>query len=200
VIELRALRYVLGMPRRRNAAPLALAVALGFCLVGCVQPTPHVIPTSEPSTKPVFASDAAALAAAKKAFTGYVAASDAIGNDGGNDPKRIAQWVTPARLKTETKAFDDFAKTGERLDGPSVVSHFELQEVDQTPSGKVALTAYVCDDVSGSRLLDSSGADITPSARTDVVPLQVHFQNLTDGSRVLVVEGSDPWSGSNFCS
>ncbi len=183
---------------RLTVTLLAIVVSLG--LAGCVQPSPHVIPTSAPSTKPVFASDAAALAAARKAFTGYVAASDAIGNDGGKNPQRIAQWVTPARLKLETKAFDTFATTGERLEGPSAISHFKLQEVDQPPSGRVTVTAYACDDVSQSRLIDSTGADVTPDSRKDIVPLQVHFQNLIVGSKVLVVEGSDPWSGSNFCS
>ena len=188
------------MRTRKKVAALVVASVLSLTLAGCVQPSPHVIPTSAPSTKPVFASDAEALAAAKKAFTGYVGASDAIGSDGGKNPQRIAKWVTPTRLKIEVKAFDKFAATGERLDGASVISHFELQEADQSPSGKVTLTTYACDDVSGSRLIDSSGSDITPSARADVVPLQVHFQNVSNGSQVLVVEGSDPWSGSNFCS
>jgi hypothetical protein len=189
--------------RKRVAAPLVatlLAIVVSLGLAGCVQPSPHIIPTSTPSTKPVFASDAAALAAAKKAFIGYVAASDAIGSDGGSNPQRIAQWVTPARLKIETKAFDKFATTGERLQGTSVISHFKLQEVDQPPSGRVRVTAYVCDDVSESRLIDSTGVDVTPDARENVVPLQVHFQNLIPSSKTLVVEGSDPWSGSNFCS
>ena len=39
-----------------------------LALTGCVQPPPRVIPTSDPSAAPVFASDAAALAAAKKAY------------------------------------------------------------------------------------------------------------------------------------
>ena len=188
------------MRTRKKVAALVLAIVVLLALAGCVQPSPHVIPTSAPSTKPVFASDAAALAAAEKAFEGYVTASDAIGSDGGKNPERIARWVPPARLKIETKAFNSFATTGERLDGPSAISHFELQELHQTSDGRVTLTAYACDDVSGSRLVDSSGADVTPSTRPDIVPLQVHFQNLTARSKVLVVEGSDPWSGSNFCS
>jgi hypothetical protein len=187
------------MRTRRNVAGLAVAIIATLTLAGCAQPQPRVIPTSASSAKPVFASDAAALAAAKKAFTGYVSASDAIGNDGGKNPQRIAPWVTTTRLKTETKEFNAFAKTGERLEGPSAISRFTLQELDQS-AGKVVLTAYVCDDVSASKLLDASGADITPSAREDVVPLQVRFRNLKRSSKTLVVEGSDPWSGSDFCS
>jgi hypothetical protein len=188
------------MPRRRNAAALALALLLGMSLAGCVQQPTHVIPTSEPSSKPVFESDAAALAAAKKVFDGYVQASDEIGSDGGANPERIAKWVTASRLKAEAKQFDEFAKTGEKQEGSSAITKFKLQGVDQTPSGRVSLTAYVCDDISASHLIDSSGADVTPVNRASVVPLQVHFTNQSAGSKTLVVEGSDPWSGSDFCS
>jgi hypothetical protein len=187
-----------------RSARIVVGILVGatavLALAGCVQPAPRVIPTSEPSSAPVFASDAAALAAARKAYTGYVAASDAIGNDGGTNPQRIAKWVTPERLKTETKAFNTFAKSGGHLEGSSVVSHFSIERVDQSRTGKVAVTAYACDDVSNSRLIDASGTDITSPSREDVVPLEVSFQNLHSGSSTLVVEGSDPWSGTDFCS
>jgi hypothetical protein len=186
----------------RNAsavAALVIGLAIAVALAGCLQPPPPVIPTAEPTAAPVFTSDAAALAAAKKAYVAYVAASDAIGNDGGSNPQRIAQWVTPSRLKTETKEFDAFSKTGEHLEGKSVISHFALQQVDQSQSGVVTISAYVCDDVSASRLIDGSGLDVTPSARREVVPLQVNLRNLSAGSHHLVIEGSTPWSGSDFC-
>lgn len=188
------------MRTRRKAVGIVIAAAATLALAGCVQSPPPVIPTSVPSTKPVFASDAAALAAAKKAFTGYVAASDAIGNDGGKDPERIASWVTPARFKTEKQVFDKFAKTGNRLTGSSMLSNFTLQQWSQSTNGKVTLTAYVCDDVSDSRLLDGAGNDITPASRQSVIPFEVSFMNASNWSRVLLIDGSSPWSGKNFCS
>jgi hypothetical protein len=178
---------------------LAVAVIATLTLCGCVPPSPAVIPTAVPTATPIFASDADALAAAKKVFQGYVEASDAIGNDGGARPERIAPWVTPSRLTAETREFADFAKTGERLSGSSVLSRFELQQLSQTKSGLVRLTVYVCDDVSGSRLISPTGIDITPALRTNVIPLQVHFENATSGSQSIRVGGSDPWRGSNFC-
>jgi hypothetical protein len=187
------------MRTRRKAAGLFLVVTATLALAGCVQPSPPVIPTSEPSSTPVFATDAAALAAAKTAFTGYVAASNAIGNDGGGNSQRIAQWVTKNRLVTETSEFSKFAKTGDRLSGSATFSKFSLQQFEQS-GGEVTLTAYVCDVVAGSRLLDSAGRDITPSSRQDVLPLSVRFRSKSKGSRVLLVDGSDPWGGTNFCS
>jgi hypothetical protein len=187
------------MLRARVVIGIAVAATAVLALAGCVQSPPRVIPTAEPSVAPVFASDAAALAAAKKAFTGYVAASNAIGNDGGSHPERIATWVTSTRLKTETTAFAKFAQTGDRLTGSATFSSFSLQELDDS-NGHVSLTAYACDEVADTRLLNASGTDITPSTRQDQIPLEVRFENKSTGSHVLLVDGSDPWSGSNFCS
>ena len=182
---------------RLTVTLLAIVVSLG--LAGCVQPSPHVIPTSAPSTKPVFASDAAALAAAKKAYVAYLAVSDEIGNDGGTNPQRIAPLVTKDRISIEVKQFDSFAKTGDHFSGSSSFSMFHLQQLTQS-GGNVSLSAYACDDVSNSRVIDSTGADITPTTRRDVYPIQIEFRNLKAGSSTLLVEGSTLWSGQDFCA
>lgn len=183
-----------------KATGLALVVLATLVLTGCVQQPPHVIPTSDPSVEPVFKSDAAALAAAKKAYLAYSAMSDTIGLDGGKHPERIAKWVTASDLVTETKVFNDFAKTGDHLTGESVISYFALQQVSQARTGRVDLTAYVCDDVSGSHLVSATGDDVTPPSRQNLAPLQVQFKNASPGSKTLLIDGSQPWSGQNFCS
>ena len=188
------------MRTRRNALALALAAMVVLSVAGCVQPPTHVIPTSEPSSKPVFASNAAALAAAKKAYVGYLAASDAISQDGGKNPQRISPWVTKDRAAIEIKQFAGIAKTGDHIDGSSSFSIFRLQQLTQSPAGHVELSAYVCDVVSNSRIIDRSGSDVTPSTRQDVIPIEVDFQNVKTGARSFLVEGSTPWSGTNFCS
>jgi hypothetical protein len=183
-----------------RAGTLTLVAGLALALAGCVpQPYP-IVPTSQPTVAPVFKSDAAALAAAKKAYEGYLAASDAIGNDGGKDANRIAPWVTKDRLPKELKVFAGFANTGRHLAGNSSYSKFTLQQLDQLKSGKVTLAAYVCDDVSHSRVVDATGTDVTRSDRQDVVAVQVNFKNTKAGSPTLLIEGSKPWSGTDFCS
>lgn len=184
----------------QKAIGFTIATAAVIALAGCVQNPTHVIPTADPTVAPVFASDADALAAAKTTYLAYSRASDAIGADGGKNPLRIANLVTRDDLATETTVFDSFSKTGERLIGSSVISHFQLQEVDQSRNGIVTLTAYACDDVSASRLISKSGIDVTPVNRQEIVPLQVHFKNARSGSKVLLVNGSERWSGKNFCS
>jgi hypothetical protein len=192
------------MRTRTQSARLVLAAAIAtsavLVLAGCVQPPPHVIPTSEPSTAPVFASDAEALAAAKKAYTGYLTASDQIGNDGGANAQRVSPWVTKDRVAVEVKQFKDFAKTGNHFEGSSTFSNLRLQQVTQSPNGAVVVSAYACDDVSKSRIIDPSGADITPPTRKDVDPIQIEFRNSKPGSKTLLVEGSTLWSGNDFCA
>jgi hypothetical protein len=187
------------MRTRTKAAGLLLVVTATLALAGCVQPSPPVIPTSEPSSTPVFATDAAALAAAKTAFTGYVTASDQIGNDGGANPQRITPWVTKDRVSLEIKQFDTFAKTGNHFVGSSTFTYFRLQQISQSPGGNVVLSVYACDDLTDSRLISPTGADITPSTRQNITPIQVEFENAKAGATTLLVEGSTIWSGKDFC-
>jgi hypothetical protein len=185
------------MRKRGGPVGTTLAVSIALALTACV-PSPHTVtPTPEATATPVFASDAQALAAAKAAYEGYLAASDQIGNDGGRDPERISKWVAPGRLPEEVKIFLDFAKTGHRLIGRSSFFDFRLQSLSHAADGSALLAAYVCDDVSRTKVVDATGADITPKLRPRIVPLQVRFKNLT-GAQFLV-EGSEPWSGEDFC-
>jgi hypothetical protein len=187
------------MRTRKKVAAFVLAIVVSLTLAGCVQQSPHVIPTSAPSTTPVFASDAAALAAATKAYVAYLAVSDQIGNDGGADPQRIEPLVTKDRVSAEVKQFDSFARTGDHFSGSSTFSTFHLQQLTQT-GGKVSLSAYACDDVSNSRVIDATGVDITPLTRRDIYPIQIEFRNSKTGSSKLLVEGSTLWTGQDFCA
>jgi len=147
----------------------------------------------------VFASDAAALAAAEKTYKGYNSTSDAIGRDGGLDPQRVSKWVSADWLPNEIKGAASLAAQHEHLVGTTEYRSFTLQQLEQTHGGRVEIDVYVCVDVSGTRLLDASGNDMTSPSRPDIVPLQIQFKNISAGSRVLVLSESEPWSGQNFC-
>lgn len=183
-----------------KALGLSVAVAATLALSGCGEPSAPVIPTAQPSVVPVFATDADALAAAKKAYTGYLAASDEIGDEGGAHPERIAPWVTKSRIRVETNQFNALAKSGVHFVGDSTFSDFRLQDLTQSERGSVSLAAYVCDNVGNSRVIDANGTDVTPSDRKDLIPIQVQFRNLEAGASRLVVEGSTVWAGRDFCS
>ena len=190
---------VLSMRKTSSIAGFTLAAVIALGLTGCVQPVPRVIPTSEPSSKPVFATDAEALAAAKKAYVAYLAVSDAVGNDGGKNAERLAPVVTKEWLPTELKSYVELAKSGEHLTGSSSFTLFRQEQVSQSQQAVVTVVVYVCDDVTASRVINANGKDITPETREDIIPLQVTFANPSEGSTQLLVGGNKPWSGSNFC-
>ena len=182
------------------AAVAALGTGLLFSLGGCVQQPRAILPTSSPSVAPVFKSDADALAAAKKTYDGYLAATDAIGHEGGNDPERIAQWVTSAELTKEMKEYKAFAKTGDYFKGASSYTGFRIQQWSQGRDGVVSISAYVCDDVSGSRLISRLGENITPVSSQNIIPLTVKLESSPTEASDLLIGGSTPWSGKDFCS
>jgi hypothetical protein len=179
---------------------LAIALLAGVGVSGCAQPSsrPSPSPTPSASVRPVFSSDAQALKAAKKTYAGYTAASDAVGHDGGKDPERIAPWVTKKWFEYEKSTYVDFQKSGETIVGTATNTKFEIQQSNQS-SDRATVSVYVCVDVSSTRIVDKSGADVTSPTRPPVLPLLVKFVSAASGSRTLLVERSGSWSGENFC-
>jgi hypothetical protein len=182
------------------AAVAALGAGLLFSLGGCVQQPRAILPTSSPSVAPVFKSDADALAAAKKTYDGYLDISDEVGNEEGKDPLRIASLVTKSWLPTELKSYAEFAKTGQRFTGSTTYDSFKLQQRSQDSAGIVAMSVYVCADISKTRLLNAAGKDVTPASRANVYPVVVQFRGKSAKSTQLLVGGSEPWSGKSFCA
>jgi hypothetical protein len=187
----------------RNRAALAVTLAaIAFVTLttsGCVQHTTRVIPTSPPSVAPVFKSDAEALAAAEKAYTAYLAVSDVIGGDGGKDPQRLAPLVTTKWLPTELTSYKAVALSGDRFVGSSSYNHFKLQSRDENTLRVSSVVVYSCLNISRSRTFNSENKDVTPPGRIQVLPLVVSFESAFNGSSRLILSGSEPWSGQNFC-
>jgi hypothetical protein len=178
------------------AAVCALAV---LALSGCVQHPPPAVPTSTPTATPVFATDADALAAAKTAYAGYLAASDAVGFDSGKDPERIAPWVTQQMLPNEFSSYAAMAKAGNRFSGPTSFTKFGLERRTQTVGGDAIVVVYTCLDLSKARTLDRNNRDITPKGLAHFLALEVSFTSRSAGSRSLILERSTPWQGVDFC-
>ena len=178
--------------------------AAGFVLValvlgGCVRQSPPVVPTSTPSVAPVFATDADALAAAKTAYTGYLAASDTVGFDSGKHAERIAPWVTQQLMPNELNSYAAMSKVGNHFSGATSFTRFDLESRTQSPQGEAVLVVYTCLDLSKARTFDHKGRDITPAGLANFLPLEVSFISRSKGSRSLVLERSSSWQGDNFC-
>jgi hypothetical protein len=179
-----------------SAAAATLAVLV---LAGCVQYPPLVVPTSTPTVAPVFASDADALAAARTAFTGYLAASDAVARDGGKGVAALALWESANQFEGDQSSFAHFRSMNIRMVGASTFSHFELEPSSVRIGRSVRLEVHVCLNVTGTKLLDPAGRDVTPS-RPLVVPLQLTYTSTGNAPRYLRLDGSDVWSGASVCS
>jgi len=180
----------------RSLPSLLTAALVAIVLSGClptpspVEPEPHASPT------PLFATEDEALAAAEEAYAAYLRVSDLIASEGGANPERIAPYVTGEWLQVELSAFRSFEATGKRIVGATTVTSTALQRLDQDHD-QIELVVYSCSDVSGSRVIDKSGADVTPQDRPEMVNLQLTF--VAKAGLPLKLDGSEPWSDHSSC-
>lgn len=186
--------------RRRIGAVGTVAVALGLLLTGCVgapAPTPTPTPTEESTAAPIFASDEEALAAAEAAYEAYSSMVNAIANDGNQGAERIRDVVTNAYAGQIEKMFNDLTQRGLTIDGNTQVDSFRLVESAEM-DGRAEVTILLCSDVTGSRILDASGIDVTPANRPNRSALQAIVVSSDGDSGRLIVDKEDPWSG-DYC-
>lgn len=174
---------------RRPVPRSALLVA--FCLTAallsaCLPVTDgRPTPTPTPTRTALYASDEEALAAAEKVYREYLDATSS-----GPDLNRLADVTTPEWFAYEKESAERRAADGLRAEGSSALVSFSLQMRSETE-----MVAYACIDVSQVRIVNSSGADVTPAERPDRGTLEVLFALTNAGPKV---NGSDLWS--NSCS
>ena len=177
------------IPRISGAA---LAVAL--VLSGCVPTTTPAGPSPRPSTTPVFANEAEALAAATKAYAAYVRVSDEIFAGGGIDADKLKAVATGKQLKTNIEGFAEARSKGYRSSGGTTFDHVALQSF---LPGRVAdlVTLYVCDDVSLVSVLNSSGESVVSERRPDRAGYQATFSYSAKSPNLLLLSDKELWSG-----
>ena len=190
----------------RTAAALFFAVGT---LSGCVAaPAPSntaepvAVATAAPTeAPPVFASNDEALAAAKAAYGAYATLSDDVmtHKTAPVDSNALSASVSDTYLPQVLEGLTNFAKNGHWGQGGSTFDSVTLVRYVDTKDGHADVEVYICSDVSGLRLLDASGADVTPTDRLDRIPLQVRFISSDANPSHLLVDKEDVWSGRNFC-
>ncbi|SEO20197.1 hypothetical protein SAMN05216281_1661 [Cryobacterium luteum] len=201
-------------PRHQHPHPKAATTAGTLFLIlatlsGCsATPAPTPSDTTTPVTEataaptetpPVFASNEEALAAATAAYAEYEALSDSITAEGGTRGDRIASAASSAYLPKLLDGFEGFAKKGLVSRGASTYDTPSLIRSSIEPHGGVVIELYLCSDISAVRLFDAAGVDVTPTQRTDRIPLQVGFISSAAEPSLLLVDKEDVWSGKNFC-
>ena len=179
------------------AAAFACAIALSGCSVA-PEPTPAPTPAASDDAAPIFASDEEALEAAVAAYEAYAQASDAIMRDAGANPGRLEGLVTARYAPQLYKEFESIADSGIHVDGPSKIDTTSIASYDES-DGSVEVSIYMCRDVTGVRVLNAAGEDVTPNGREDRVPSQAFLVSGADDANVLVVDEVTRWSGKSFC-
>lgn len=137
-------------------------------------------PTSEPEPTPTaaFASEEEAFAAAEETYRAY---NDAVNRqrEEGN-PADPQDFLTGKALESDIEATRILEANDLDIQGNGEVASFHGTKVDMD-TVPLQVSAGICLDVGATRLLDSHGSDVTPSNRTDLVPLDVDFILLEAG-------------------
>ncbi|MBN9159077.1 hypothetical protein [Microbacterium sp.] len=159
---------------RAGIAAVLVSAAIG--LAGC---TPD--PAPQPTPTPLFASEAEAFTAAEQVYRDYTDASNER-RDGKADADP-QQYLAGAALEDEITVQRQLETKKLVVVGSIRVISFTGTSFERATS---RVSARVCLDVKDARVVDSSGADVTPSARQEVGLLEVKFTRSGDG--LVIVE------------
>lgn len=159
---------------------LALLVLATATLSACApEPEPEPTPTA------AFASEEEAFAAAEETYRVYTDALNAqYAGLESSDPQEL---LTGLALESDIETAELLRKNNVRLEGEAAVASFRglnvnLKSVPQT------ITAVACLDATNTRVVDSSGQDVTPTSRADVTGLALKF--VTDENGLLISESN----------
>ena len=165
-------------------------------LAGCTPEEPLDPPTPAPSGSPVFASDEEALAAAEALYGEYLQAENALGAGGWQDLSLVEPFLRGAALEDEKETATSFSSKGYHQVGDITFDSTSLQSRDDGGSGSMSMTVYLCLDVAGADILNSSGESVVTADRPDRLALEV---DIDDVEGQLEISRSEPWSGADFC-
>jgi hypothetical protein len=138
----------------RGAAASAAVLATSLLLAGC---TAASDPAPTPAPAPSLTQEQQDDAAFRDVVTQY-AALDA----NSLTVQDLEALLTGNVLQSEETGLRDAREKGQRTDGEELVSGFQVTDRGLDPQGAQYMTAQVCLDVSGTRIVDSTGADVTP--------------------------------------
>ena len=174
-----------------RAKPLIAIPLLAIALAGCsAQPPTSKETTSANEQKPLFATDAEALAAAEAAYANYLEVSDQIARDGGANPERLKGLVTPEMYLSEKSTLDSYAKKSIVMSGKTLFDTGHIQSVTEN-----SVSMYLCLDTSEAGLSAPEGP--VNGSSINRWPLIVTMSVVSSGK--LLLADSQTWPGTNFC-
>lgn len=185
--------------RRRDSVSAALAVAVLVLagLPGCSDrpstPIVSAAPTRTPRA-PAFDSRDEALEAAVATYQRYVDLWNQIAAEGGVESARLFEVMeTDEAAAGDMAIFANLASNNVRVAGSVAFSKPRLMQYQDSAS---LIQMYACFDLSGARLINQEGLDVTPDRR-EQVPLMITFA-IAEADTVLISK-SDEWNDSGLC-
>lgn len=166
----------------RRTLIAASALALLLSATAC-SPEPAATPSPTPTG---FATEEEAFAAAEETYRAYNAAANLQMN--GRHSEDSYEYLTGSALDQERASAEEFETSGIQLTGEATVKAFAgiSTSLGVTPQ---QAEADVCIDVSGTRLLNSAGQDVTPAGRPTTSTLRVTF--VADDARGFLISESN---------
>ena len=137
-----------------GAAASAAVLATTLLLAGCTAASdPAPTPAPAPSLTQEQQDDAA--------FRDVVNRYDALDANVVTDSD-LTPLLTGSVLESERRSVKASRDSGEKVDGLDTISGFSVTDRGMDESGAQYMTAQFCLDVSGTRIRDAQGADVTP--------------------------------------
>jgi hypothetical protein len=160
--------------RRARAAAIATLVTVSIAaLSGCAASTaPEPAPVPTPSLTQEQQDDAA--------FQIVMTRYSQIDPNSASD-EQLAELLTGNVLSSEKQSVSQSRESGEVTSGVATISGFEVTDRGVDAQHFNYLTAQLCLDVSGTRILDKDGKDVTP-ARDARLSLQAKSIKGQDGA------------------
>jgi hypothetical protein len=151
------------------AASLAVLVT-SLLLTGC-----GAAPAPDPAPAPSLTQEQQDEAAFRDVFTRYVSLDQSQETE-----EVLSGLLTGDALEGELSSVRDTQEKGQHGEGKATESAFEVTSHGSDSQGDF-MVAQACLDVSGIRIIDQTGADVTPS-RDARLSLQMKAKKSSDGS------------------
>jgi hypothetical protein len=171
---------------------LISAVALTLALSACQGGPPAPSRPSAPS-QPTATSKSDLPIRAERVYKRYLLDLQKVSEDRNHGYERLKPYLSPEAYTEEARSFQALSKRGVHTVGTSKVRKFVTQRVNVELG---TISAYACVDLSGVRLVDKAGRDITPSSRPD---RQTFLPSFALSNETLRLEENGTWSGDSIC-
>lgn len=146
-------------------------------------------PAPTPTPTPLFASEDEAFAAAEETYRAYNDASNA--HRAGDDAADPDDYLVGTALEADLAASDYLRAQGLKVTG--TVAIIEFQGLDaEIDDRSTTLTASVCLDSSGTRVIRTDGVDVTPPERVALIALRVQMVTTSREFRISDESEMDP--------